>query len=150
MSNVETRPLFFAFKLYTVDEALGDYSKARSLLGSVSGRLSKDEFAARLALNWMRDNNPSEAIEELENADKGNPVINFYTGMAYYQKGELDTAESYFAAVSGELKDMADYFSALVMWEGGRKEPALEIFRTLSKDPDYTRYCSVFLAKGTQ
>ncbi|MFH1958291.1 MAG: tetratricopeptide repeat protein [bacterium] len=133
------------FKLYETDETRAHFSASRSSLAAVSGTLKKDDFSMRLALNWMKDNNPDEAIEELKKIEKEYPEAVFLLGLAHYQKGEIEKAIECFSAENEKFKYEARFFLALALWESGFMGKARPIFEELRKKDKFTDYCAVFL-----
>jgi len=133
------------FKLYETEEALSNFSASRSSLAAVSGTLAKDDFSMRLALNWMKDNNPVEAIEELKKIEKEYPDSIFLLGLAYYQKGEIEKAIKCFSSENEKFKYEARFFLALALWESGKTEKSRLVFKELHKKNKFTDYCAVFL-----
>jgi len=125
-------------------EDLGNYPASRHALSGCAAVLKEDEFSLRLAMNWMRDGNPDEAVEELEKIISKYTEANFYMGLACYQKGELLKALKFFAQAPVSLSDEADFFRALVLFELGRKDEALPVFKKLSAKEKYSEYCAVF------
>ncbi|MEA2082029.1 MAG: tetratricopeptide repeat protein [Elusimicrobiota bacterium] len=130
--------------LYESYESLGNYPSARNALSGCAAVLKEDDFAVKLAMNWMRDGNPDEAIEELEKIRAKYARANFYMGLARYQKGDLIKALNFFSEAPSSFSDEADFFSALVLFELGRKDEAYPIFKKLSVKEKYSEYCSVF------
>ncbi|MCD6311993.1 MAG: tetratricopeptide repeat protein [Elusimicrobia bacterium] len=130
--------------LYESYESLGNYPAARHALSGCAAILDGDEFALRVAMNWMRDANPDEAIEELEKINANYVEANFYLGLAHYQKGELNKALEFFSQAPSSLSDESSFFSALVLFELGRKDEAYPIFKKLSVKEKYSEYCAVF------
>jgi len=133
------------YKFYEMQESLGNYSRARSALASASSALPEKEFSVALAVNWMRDNNPDEAIEELAQMTEKYPELSFFMGLAYYQKGQDEKALEYFSKENPQYRDEADFFKAMILWGSGEKEEAAEIFKNLSEKEKFADYCSVFL-----
>jgi len=133
------------FKLYEIDEARGRFSKARSSLAAASATLKEPDFSIRLALNWMKDNNPDEAIEELKKIEKEHPEVLFLQGIAHYQKGEIEEAKKCFSVKNERFKDESKFFSALILWESGEREKARVFFKELHKKDKFPDYCAVFL-----
>ena len=131
--------------LYESYEALGKYPEARNALSGCAALMTKEDFAVKMAMNWMRDGNPDEAVEELEKIRGEYPGADFYLGLAYYQKGRLDDALKIFSRSASSPEDEASFFSALVLFELGRKDDARTIFRKLSAKGKYARYCDIFL-----
>ncbi|MBU3955676.1 tetratricopeptide repeat protein [bacterium] len=130
--------------LYESYEASGNYPASRNALSGCAAILAEDDFALRMAMNWMRDGNPDEAIEELEKITAKYPKGNFYLALAYYQKGDLNKALEFFSKATPELSDESSFFNALVLFELGRKDEAYPIFKKLSVDGKYSAYCAVF------
>jgi len=133
------------YKLFKINEALGNYSQARSFLGQCSGILEENDFILKLAMNWMRSGNPIEAIEELEKHKEKTPDFLFFLGLAYYQKGDIEKAQEYFKRTEGKYKDFSRFFYALVKWQVGEKERAREIFKDLKSKNIFTKYCEIFI-----
>lgn len=133
------------FKLYEIDEARGRFSKARSSLAAASATLKEPDFSIRLALNWMKDNNPDEAIEELKKIEEKHPDVIFLLGIAHYQKGEIEEAKKCFSTENESFKDETKFFLALVLWESGKTEKARLYFEELHKKDKFSDYCAVFL-----
>ncbi len=133
--------------LYESYESLGNYPASRNALSGCAAILDEDEFALRLAMNWMRDGNPDEAIEELEKIRAEYPEANFYLGLACYQKGDLRKALEFFSQEPSALSDESSFFRALVFFELGRKDEAYPLFKKLSAKEKYSEYCAVFKCK---
>ncbi|PKM99499.1 MAG: hypothetical protein CVU78_05980 [Elusimicrobia bacterium HGW-Elusimicrobia-2] len=131
--------------LYESYEASGNYPASRNALSGCAAILAEEDFALRMAMNWMRDGNPDEAVEELEKIKADFPESNFYLALACYQKGDLDKALNFFAQAPDSLADEASFFRALVLFELGRKAEAYPIFKKLALKENYSRYCAVFV-----
>lgn len=131
--------------LYESHEAMGNYPAARNALSGCAAVLSVKDFTVKMAMNWMRDGNPDEAIEELEKIKADFPESNFYLALACYQKGDLDKALNFFARAPDSLAEEASFFRALVLFELGRKAEAYPIFKKLALKENYSRYCAVFV-----
>jgi len=130
-------------KLFEINETLGNFADARSFLASAAGEFSDEEFSKALAVDWMKDGNPAEAIDELERL-KETGEKNFLLGLAYYEKPDLEKAEFYFEKAGKAVKP-ARFFLALIYWQKKEKKKALDIFRALSVDEKFAPYCAVFL-----
>jgi len=133
------------YKLFKINEALGNYSQARSFLGQCSGILEENDFILKLAMNWMRSGNPIEAIEELKKHKEKKPEFTFFLGLAYYQKGDLEKAQGFFEMPAGEYMDFSQFFYALVKWQKGEKQRAKKIFEDLKNKNSFVEYCELFL-----